>query len=717
VSAAPLDIEDQVRERLLAPLAGLRRRCRLYVALDGLLALFLSFVVAGAVQLVLDRWLRMSYDQRATINVLITIVWGLVAVRRLARPLADPLADYLLATVVDRANPDLRDRLAAAVQFSELPYDARSNSPQLVRAVLADACAAAPDVAFLRVLNHRRAARQLGAIGALVVAVGIAWSLQPGLMNAWFQRNWLLRETPWPQRTHILPEGFDEFGVQRVPRGDSVEIVARNQGRVPTSVELRWTSGDSPETREPMTQVGRDQWRAGLGVMRDEIELYIVGGDEWTRTYRVVPVDRPRIVASAVHVEPPAYTGLAPMTYQGQTTIELPQGSRLTIEGRLNKRVRAAQFVGREGAVGEVDVSDPRRVSVSWDEPRSGAYWFALRDRDGVENSRPAQYLLQVRNDQAPQLELRLAEPGASITPAAVLPLRVECRDDFGIGRILVQLRRGQEPAFDVPFELSPVGVTIVEQSLSVELRSLVALRPDDRVMLTAEAADLDPRGPNVGQARPIELVVRSPAEFQAEMARRELELRRDFEQLITAQRGVRDALERLRGELAPGVEPDAARRQQLATLSRRQESHADRALAIRREFERVLARMRANRVSGPADERRIAEAIGAPLGALGERSMPDAAEKISSLRERVDGEALERVPVAQEEILRSMNLILAGMLQSEGYREAVALLREIIEQQGETHDATLAAVERELQALLGLDDLPADAPPRRPEP
>jgi hypothetical protein len=55
-------------------------------------------------------------------------------------------------------------------------------------------------------------------------------------------------------------------------------------------------------------------------------------------------------------------------------------------------------------------------------------------------------------------------------------------------------------------------------------------------------------------------------------------------------------------------------------------------------------------------------------------------------------------------------------MLEWEGYQEAVALLREIIDEQAKLRDATQVAVERQLDAILGLED-PLGATPEPPKP
>ena len=81
-------------------------------------------------------------------------------------------------------------------------------------------------------------------------------------------------------------------------------------------------------------------------------------------------------------------------------------------------------------------------------------------------------------------------------------------------------------------------------------------------------------------------------------MARRELTLRQEFERLSSAQRRLKDALDRLLARLADSnVQPPAVD-QQLMGLPRTQREHTDRCLTITRGFEQVLSEMRISQVA-----------------------------------------------------------------------------------------------------------------------
>ena len=120
-------------------------------------------------------WLKLAVNQRLVLTLAVMAAWSWVAARQLLRRLFVRLPDARLALLVDRADPALQDRIATGVQFaSGAVGEADSNSPQLVHAVIDEACQAARRVVFTAVLDHRRARRRaliLAALG-LLAAIG-----------------------------------------------------------------------------------------------------------------------------------------------------------------------------------------------------------------------------------------------------------------------------------------------------------------------------------------------------------------------------------------------------------------------------------------------------------------------------------------------------------------------------------------------------------------
>lgn len=733
--APPRPPERSLSDAIFAPLAALRRRARLYLLLDGVVRLVLALTVGGLAQLLIDRWLKLTIDQRAALNLAITTFWFWVIYRYLVVRVVRPLTDEDLAAVVDRRNPQLFDQLTTAVQFARGRVgDPRANSPQLVDSVLHDAARDVGRVDFLAVLDHRQAIRRTSEMLVLLAVVALAFVVMPSVMYTWFHRNWFLADLPWPQRTYILPVGY-ENGMRHVAIGDELEIEARIEGEPPTTAELLWSAPSGRNGREDMTRRGRSLV-VSLGVVTEDVRFRIVGGDERTAAYSAVAVARPQVVRTAVHVTPPAYTGLDPLTVEQQATVEVLRGAEVVIEAWLNKPIASAGFHGVNGLLRSAELMAPDHVRVRLgtappNEPavaaptmpagtapsgpallESGTYHFELVDRDRFNDRRPVRFTIKVVADRPPGVDLKLTGVGQLITPRAEIPAEVKFEDLYGLSSVALAAQIGEDvPHTRVLDGFAPPQRTF--QTTRVVPASAYGVAPGQQLKLWAEAADLDPRGPNVGRSPAIEMRVVTVEEFSNDLARRELELRRDFERLMGEQRVLADALERLLAVDAADGAPSASTSQQLAGLARRQSTHAARVLTIRKQFDQILAEMQTNRVARAADERRLRDRIVAPLLQVARESMSAATDQLNGLRRQLSADRRAAARSTQSEILRQMRAILADMLEWEGYREAVALLREIINEQGEVRSETLKAVERQLEAILEEDEpTPANSAP-----
>ena len=706
-------VSERMGAEITRSLSALRIRWRLYAALSGVVRLCIMVVFTSLLQLLLDRWFKLAVDQRAVLNAALTVLWLWLAWRYVFSALLAPLGDQDLAGVVDQADSDLHDRFATAVQFSAGQVgDEKSNSPALVQAAVLEACRDARRVSFLSVLNHRRAG-QRGAelIGlSLIVLLAFVLPVMQDIMPTWFQRNWLLRDIPWPQRTRLLPMGFDESGRQRFPRGDELEIVALIRGEVPRSqsADIIWHTPSGRRGRETMTLIGEQRFEISLGLLSEDVSFRLVGGDERTREFTVEAVERPHVVRLSARVDPPAYTGIEAYDVQGQSFLKLLAGSKLRIEAWANKPIARARLAASDGRELPCEITAAGVLTVQIDEPQSGLYRFELTDRDNWNDRNPVRITLKVEQDRAPTVRMEMAGVGDFVTPNARLSIDVFYEDNYGLAAADLLSQRGDDEPHASPQDGFVPSMREFKAGVQFDVATLAAA-PGDRIRVWARAVDTYPAGPNIGTSPQFELRVLSREDFVSEMARREIALRQEFERLLTGQRILRDSLQRIAGELTDGRPAATRLGQRLATLARRQNQHARRCLVIRERFNKILAEMWTSRVAGAVVERRITEGVVTPMGELARGAMPAAAAAINELRTSVNLQQEQSALARQDEVLRAMRTILAGMLKAEGFREAVELLRQIIGDQGEVRAETLKALDEQIRDILDLEDVPGD--------
>ncbi|MBC7819547.1 MAG: hypothetical protein IAG10_21910, partial [Planctomycetaceae bacterium] len=153
---------------LLDQLRDLRRRVRRLLWLNGL-SWAIAGLLCGALLIALGDWLWHFDDRglRAGLLALLAVVVGGVAWRRLVAPLRTPLSNVELSGHLEHCFPDLRGRLATAVEFLERDVSPTVGSPELQRRLIEQTTADVRSLNFADVLDRREAQRSALTLATL----------------------------------------------------------------------------------------------------------------------------------------------------------------------------------------------------------------------------------------------------------------------------------------------------------------------------------------------------------------------------------------------------------------------------------------------------------------------------------------------------------------------------------------------------------------------
>ncbi len=685
----PTDFDTQV----MRPLRRQARRLRTIRALDGAgwVAVFIWAVLT--VQLVLDWWLRLRWDMRAALLVAVLAAAAWAAWRRILRPLRLRFGAREMAAAVEQRQPDLDATLISAVEFhTGRAGTTPSNSPELIAAVVGDTARRAGSIAFDAIVNPRplrRASARLVAVLTLAV-VGLVFA--PQTLGIWIDRNLLLREVPWPQRTELLVD-VPEDGIIRGALGDDLDIRARvPEGYVPPrQVEIIYRTQSGKTGRELMTGVGERGYRVTFPRVKEAFTFYLEGGDDVTPEYKTRLSERPLVVSAEMTVNPPAYTRLPVLSLpDGQRAVEIYPGSALTIAATTNKPVTQARLVAADSAA-TAEVAIARTHLHATVLPAASQTWqFELVDSNGLRNARPVRFSVRLLQDETPKVRIRARNVGNLVTLSAVLPLEATFTDDLGLASVEVHYQRSaaNAPPGTVPLP----GFSANTPSFDAQLEWPIAesgAAVGEQVTVFARASDFDDvSGPHTGESSAITFRVATEDELLAEFNRREQEYRRQFERLV-------DSQERLRGRLLPVLEEINSPEVRddvdllLAPLERSQRQITAQVNVVRQQFEQVLAELAINRLDTAEVRARLGAGVIDPLTTLGTRDLPDAADLLHRLQTQPGSDLAARVDPGQAAILSRMRLVLDNMLKWEGYQETVTMLREILRLQRELNEET----------------------------
>ncbi|MBL8751751.1 MAG: hypothetical protein JNK15_00515, partial [Planctomycetes bacterium] len=563
------DVLATLRPVLTGQLAALRGR----YALHGAATVVAMVGAAIAVAFGLDRWLDLPLPIRLFHTLLVVGLLAFGAVRFLRYPLTRRFAEVDLAIWFERTFPALHQRLVSAVQLQALPDDAlRNQSRPMIDQLLAETAATVRTLP-LRQLFDPRPTRRVGGIAALFLATAAGGVvLAPATMQAFLLRH-LGFAARYPRATtlHVeLPAAGPDL--QRTDRGEQTELVLPAgadlhvsvfvEGTVPPDVQLvvRPLGGDGEARAVPMTPRPGERFRHVFRRLTGSFEFHARGGDDerGDRLVTVRTVHPPQVSALVAMVTPPAYTGQAPGEQRGGA-IEALLGSDVALDVTTTMPVRTATMVflesGRRLELQAVAPQDDSVVSTAWrgrfQLQATDRYQIELLADNGLRNPNPGTWPLLGLQDYAPIGRWLLPEDeGALLLPNALLCLRVEARDDFGLRNAELAVQRGGgEP---MRRQLLPPSTGAPERNVVLsellEVKDLLGDKPtgNDGIVLTMKL--LDNKAPEAGVAElPARIVqIVDEAQLTAHIARLFRGLREEVAQAHDLQVDRRGRLEDL---------------------------------------------------------------------------------------------------------------------------------------------------------------------------
>jgi hypothetical protein len=226
---------------------------------------------------------------------------------------------------------------------------------------------------------------------------------------------------------------------------------------------------------------------------------------------------------------------------------------------------------------------------------------------------------------------------------------------------------------------------------------------------LRLEAADAA-APPGRGQSQPLALRVVSAAELLADLNRRQKEYRAEFERLTRKHRGALDAMKLLqensKSEARNPKETRSPKSEESLSLSRLAALVADEREVgngcqnMSELFRRIVEEQQNNRVGTAAEQERLRARVIEPLAVVSRQLLGPVIDPLGAVTPSQTA-PLEPAATAAQAAYEQMRAILAEMLRGETLADAIAALREILNDQERVNEATRRALEAEIQRLL----------------
>ena len=565
--------------------------------LSSLGALALALAVAF---ILIDLLLRLPAPLRA---VLLAVWAGAVAwtlwrrIRPAWRMRVSPLS---IALRVEERLPGMRGRIASALEFSSAATGAQGAAASpFAAAVVRDVVPQVSERDVISLIDPRPCRKRVVRLAAMAIAAGAVAAFAPSMSVVGAQRlfmPWSAAE--WPARTGLQ----SLTDVRHHPRGAALPLRAELTRGDPLR-ERVWV-----RTRKMNASGLFGPWEESLAVRQSgsrferlvepgdrAIEFQFRTSDVSTPVQRVEMVEPPSLASARATVSPPEYArNVVPPREQdlgdatesrGRIPEPVVEGSRIAITMEPRRAAAPpdaasdpgafAAWIASTFAMKGQDVTPEVRVlaaeggtprwEVSWQATSDASLAVTLRDPDGVPNVEPISVEVSVVADRPP--EVVVADPASdeTVLPTAVVPVRIEARDDLAIGALRAEVARGDAVTRVADAQLA-AGQRQARADGTLDVSATGAV-PGDVLELTGVASDIRMAGAGAEGVRsvPRKLRVISGSQFDEEMRAALASLRQSA---IRADERQRNLLER-DDDPSERVRPQGELSERLAGLER----------------------------------------------------------------------------------------------------------------------------------------------------
>ena len=719
---------EKIRRKLL----GLRSRIGTALLLDG------SARVAGAVfgsvalSFLLDRIFKLEVAARAVLLVAGLAAIGYVLWRFILRRVRSLPSEDPLAIAVEKRFPDLRDRLISAIQLSrETDPERYGMSPQLVADSISEAIEPVSRVRFRDVLAIGRIAKAvlLGLVAIGLLAGGAA--ADPESASIWFQRNVLLQDVRWPQKTYLtVDESRFPGGVARIVRGEDLVVKARSGHMVngvfqpsevhPEKVTIHYEDSEGERGKATMkADTTSHVYRHEFKEVGFPVKFHLEGGDEVTDDYHIELMEPPEVLELEVEVGFPEYAGREPVTIDlAQGDPEMLLGGFVRMRGKSSKPLTGAELVLGESEEETVKakVIGSDRFELVFKPERTVLVGVRLRDADGLSNpSLAPRFLVRVTKDRAPKVRMTKVGIGTMVVEGAVFPYLIRIHDDVKTvsGRIEIKKTAGDRTADKPAIVKLPddrFGTHEVDIRGELEISSL-EVRPGAFLIMTAHVVDNAQPEAHEGKSDQVTVKVVTLEELFQELLRRQQEQRTLFEELIKKEKRLRGRYRDLRD--SPPSSP-AELRVDMESQAQTQREIARRVRGIERAMTQILDEMLNNRIYIRARIEELRRKVVRALVRLRTVTMGGHAKELDASARHAerfaltgdDGASIDR---GYGRVIAAMNKVLAQMVEVEGFTEIVERMRSILKLHGVVREETRRKYEAVMREIFGPDEKKKD--------
>ena len=434
-----------------------------------------------------------------------------------------------IALRVGDAYPEVKDKLANAIQLIDKKEKNIGSSEILINAVVDDVYSETKDLNFSVIIQEKKFyISMLIMLFAVFGFIGI--NNVDGLSQAYH------RLTHFSQ-AFIPPAPFTltlETKKLELLRGNKAEIVFSSQGQAPDYINIYIKEENQKEYDEfRLKKDNNNKYKYEIASVKQNMGFY--GAAEWITSSVVTDIgtlkviDIPSIRSLLGRLISPSYANLSPRDISEMSAdITALTGSNVDFTITSNKKIKNAHIVFEKTRImldDSTNNTDTFRVGMRISDNKAsggfrinqnGFYYFVIEDFDGLQNINPIKYSVVALSDGSPTISLLYPTTDVQVTEQALLPMKLAISDDYGFSSLKLYYRLVASKFAYPEDNFNSIPIKITSNELAQEINYIwdmnkINIVPEDIFEFYLEVADNDAIG-GYKKARTQVLKVRLPS-------------------------------------------------------------------------------------------------------------------------------------------------------------------------------------------------------------
>jgi hypothetical protein len=395
--------------------------------------------------------------------------------------------DYgAVAQQIEERHPDLQHLLRTAVEQS--PDAQTKKLTYLQQRVVAEAVAACQRSEIMQSVPQSRVA---GAWAVLAAASALLVFALVSLPSSGATARPAAAAAKAAEAVEVTP------GDVTIERGGGLVVLAKFNRDVPTeAVLVVFKGGQPPERISLVKNLGDPVFGGGITEVDASLGYRVEYAGNITRDFRVTVFEHPRLDRADAHLKFPEYTHLPEKDIPDTRRVSAVVASLLDVQFHLNKPVRRATLVEKDGTqiALAVDPAKPLAELKGFEIKVSGKYSLQLEDADGRGPKVPIYFAIEARPNRAPEVKLISPKHDLRVSPIEEIAFRGEAWDDFGLNAAGFAYSVGGTKMKEVKLSEATKADARVTLDYQLKLEEL-GVKPDELVSWYFWAEDIGPNG------------------------------------------------------------------------------------------------------------------------------------------------------------------------------------------------------------------------------